>query len=116
MTRLAPASSTCRARSMEWMPPPAWHGQPLGNLRDQRGVIALAHGGVEVDQLHQRKARKLLDPVFEIVECKAQLFALHKLDDAAAQQIDRRNQHGSLTETPALASSSLSERALDTPK
>ncbi len=64
----------------------------------------------------KRKARKLLDPVFKVVESKAELFALHQLDDAAAQQIDGRNQHGSLTETPALASSSLSERALDTPK
>ena len=62
------------------------------------------------------KLRKLFDPVFEVVEGQAQFFALHELNDAAAQQIDGRNQHGSLTETPALASSSLSERALETPK
>ena len=98
------------------MPPPAWTGQPLRDLRDQRGIVALAHGRVEVDQLHQRKTRELLNPVFKIVEREAQLFALHKLNDAAAQQIDGRNQHGNLTETPAAASSSLSERALDTPK
>ena len=56
MTRLRAGIEHCRARSMEWMPPPAWHGQALGDLRDQRGVIALAHGGVEVDELHQRIA------------------------------------------------------------
>ena len=61
-------------------------------------------------------SRKLLDPVFEIVERKPQLLALHKLDNAAAHQINRRNQHGNLTGTPAAASSSLSERALETPK
>ncbi len=51
MTRLAPASSTWRARSMEWIPPPAWTGQPLCELRDKGGVVALAHGCVEIDQL-----------------------------------------------------------------
>jgi hypothetical protein len=90
--------------------------QPLGDLRYKGGVIALAHGRVEVDQLDQRELGKLFNPVFEIVEGETQLFALHKLNNLAAQQIDGRNQHGSLTDTPALASSSLSERALDTPK
>ena len=47
---------------------------------------------------------------------QAEFFALHKLNDLAAQQIYRGNQHGILTETPALASSSLSARALETPK
>ncbi len=98
------------------MPPPAWHGKTLGDLGDECGVIALAHRRIQVDQLHQRESRKLLDPVFKVIEGKAQLFALHKLNDAPAKQIDRWNQHGSLTDTPALASSSLSERALETPK
>ena len=62
------------------------------------------------------KREKLLDPVFEIVECQAKFLALHKLDDAAAHQINRRNQHGSLTGTPAATSSSFSDRALETPK
>jgi hypothetical protein len=30
--------------------------------------------------------RKTVDPVFEVVEGEAQLFALHELDDAAAQR------------------------------
>ena len=90
--------------------------QALRDLRDQRGVIALAHGRIEIDELHEGIARELLDPVFEVVERQTQLFALHKLNNAAAEQIDGRNQHGNLTETPALASSSLSERALETPK
>ena len=75
--------------------------QALGDLLHERGVIALAHGGVEIDELHQRIAREFFDPVFEIVEGQAQLFALHQLHDAAAEQIDGRNQHGSLTGTPA---------------
>jgi len=91
-------------------------GETLGDLRDERGVIALAHGGIEIDQLDQRESRELFNPVFEVVESEAQFFALHKLDDAAAQQINGRNQHGSLTETPARANSCLRERALDTPK
>ena len=90
--------------------------QPLRNLRHQRGVLALPHRRIQVDELHQRKAREFLDPVFKIVERQAQLLALHKLHNAPAQQINRRNQHGSLTGTPACASSSLSERALETPK
>ena len=92
------------------------HRQPLGNLRHQRGVIPLQHRRVQIDQLHQRKARKFFNPVFKIIKGKAQFFALHKLNNLSAQQINRRNQHGSLTETPAFASSSLSERALETPK
>ena len=76
------------------------HRQPLRDLLHQRGIVALAHRRVEVDQLDQRKLRELLDPIFKIVEGQPQLFALHKLHNAPAHQINRRNQHGSLTGTP----------------
>jgi len=70
------------------------HRQPLGYLRHQRGVIALPHRCVQIDQLHQRKARKLFNPKFKVIKSKAQFLALHKLDNLSAQQINRRNQHG----------------------
>ena len=67
------------------MPPPAWHGQALRNLCDQSGVISLTHGRVEVDQLDQWKLGELFNPILKIIKGKAQFFALHELDDAAAQ-------------------------------
>ena len=33
----------------------------------------------------KRKLGELFNPIFEVVEGKAQFFALHELDDAAAQ-------------------------------
>jgi len=75
-------------------------GQPLRNLLNERAIAALPHGRVQVDELHHGVAQKTLDPVFEIVEGQLQIFALHQLHDAAAHQIDGRNQHGSLTGTP----------------
>ena len=90
--------------------------ETLCELGNKGGVVALAHGCIEIDQLDKRILRELFNPIFKVVESKAKLLALHQLDDASAQQIYGRNQHGSLTETPARASSCLSERALDTPK
>ena len=52
-------------------------GQSPRNLRDQRGVFALPHRRIQIDQLHQWESGELLDPVFKIVEGEAQLFALH---------------------------------------
>src|SRR5208283_2965834 len=85
------------------------HGQALRNLLDERRIISLPHRRVQIDELDERIFRKLLDPIFEIVERQAQFLTLHQLHNAPAHQIDRWNQHGSLTGTPALASSSLSE-------
>ena len=83
------------------MPPPTWQGKRFAICATRRGVVALAHGGIEIDELNERIAGELLNPVFEIVERKTQFFSLLELDDAAAHEIDRRNQHGSLTGTPA---------------
>ena len=49
--------------------------QALRNLRSQGGIVALPHGCVKVDQLHQRKARELLDPVFKIVKGEGRSFS-----------------------------------------
>src|ERR1035441_4279335 len=92
----------------------AW--QPLGNLCDKIGIVPLAHRRIEINQLHEREPREFLYPVVKIVKRKTQLLALNQLHDTTAHQIDRRNQHGSLTETPAAASSCFNDRALDTPK
>ena len=68
-------------------------GQPRRDLVDQRVVVAARHRGVEIDQLHLRKLRELLDPAVEIVGGNGELVALHELHDAATLEIDRRNQH-----------------------
>jgi hypothetical protein len=60
-------------------------GQAFRDLLDQREIIALAHGSVEIDELDQRVFGKFFDPVFEIIKGEAKFFALHKLDDAATQ-------------------------------
>ena len=52
-------------------------GQTARNLLHECEVVALAHGGVKINQLHQRESRKLLDPVFKVVEGEAQFLALH---------------------------------------
>ena len=101
MTRLAPASENL-LRTLDGANAAAHlDGQPFGNLLDECGVIALAHRCIQVDQLYEWKTREALDPVFKVIEGEAEFLALHELDDAPAQQINRRNQHGSLTGTPA---------------
>ena len=88
MTRLAPASSTCCARSIVGMPPPACTGSRFAICSTSAELSPLPHRRVEVDQLHKGKAREALDPIFEVVESEAQFFALHELDDAPAQKIN----------------------------
>src|SRR5581483_10256625 len=61
--------------------------------RDQLAVVALPHGRIEIDELHQRILREPLDPVIKIVEAELEFFALDKLDDLAAHEVDGRNQH-----------------------
>ncbi len=51
------------------------------------------HGGVEVDELDERVVREAVDPVFEVVEGEAEVFALHELDDAAAHEVDGGDEH-----------------------
>ena len=68
-------------------------GQLRGDLPDERVVVAARHRGVEIDQLHFREFRELRDPAVEIVGRDGELVALDQLDDVAALEIDRRNQH-----------------------
>src|SRR5581483_2191910 len=91
-------------------------GQALCDLLDKYGVVALAHRRVKVNELDERIFGKFFDPVLKVVEGEAKLFTLHQLNDASAEQINRRNQHGSLTGTPDAASSCFNERALEMPK
>ena len=83
-----PLPVLCRAQAA-----PHLAGQPFADLLNQRAVVALAHRGVEVDQLHEGIARKPLDPVLEVVERKLEGFAADELHDAAAHQVDGGNQH-----------------------
>src|SRR6187402_126755 len=55
----------------------------VGEARDERGVRTLAHGGVEVDELHERIFAEAFDPVIEVVKGELELFALDELDDLA---------------------------------
>ena len=98
------------------MPPPTWHGKRLAILGDQLAVVALAHGCVEVNQLHQGIVLEAANPILEIVEGQLERFPSHQLHDPAAHQINRRNQHGSLTGTPCRANSCLSARTSAMPK
>ena len=76
----------------------------------------IAPGGVEVDHLHQRICGEALDPIVEVVELQSFLLALHQLHNFAAHQVDRRNQHGHLTATPAPCSSCFSCAMSSMPK
>ena len=49
--------------------------------------------GIEVDQLHARKARELLDPRLGIRRLDRERLALDELDDVAVLEVDRGNQH-----------------------
>ena len=55
---------------------------------NERGVFAFAHGRIQVDELHHRIGKKAVDPVLKVVEFERLLFALHKLDDLAAHEIN----------------------------
>ncbi len=62
MTACAPASSTSCARSTLRMPPPTRQGSRRQIDATSARVVAAAPGGIEIDQLHARKAREALDP------------------------------------------------------
>ena len=54
----------------------------------ESGVFALAHGGVEIDKLHEWVSGETVDPVLEVVESELEGFALNELNDATAHEID----------------------------
>ena len=68
-------------------------GQALADHLDEGAVVALAHGGVEVDELDERVGREAVDPVLEVVEGELEGFALDELDDTAAHEVDGRDEH-----------------------
>ena len=51
-------------------------GETLADHLDEGAVVALAHGGVEVDELDDGVLGEAVDPVFEVVEGELQLFTL----------------------------------------
>ena len=67
--------------------------QGARDLADDVEVVALAHGGVQVDHLHLREALEPPHPAKDVLVPDGEALALHELHDGAVLQIDRRNQH-----------------------
>ena len=76
MTRLAPASRRSLSVFGGFEASADLAGQAFADHLDEAAVVALAHGGVEVDELDERVLREAFDPVLEVVEGQLQLFAL----------------------------------------
>src|SRR5262245_8977408 len=77
-------------------------GQGRSDAPYDRQVVSDVHGGVEVDHLHLRKTLESRHPGEDVVVAYRQLLALNELDDGAALQVDRGNQHA----LPVLTASS----------
>ena len=70
------------------MPPPTRHDSAPGDLADEREVVARAHRGVEIDDLHLRKALEAPDPAEDVLVPDGEPLALDELHDGAALEID----------------------------
>ena len=68
-------------------------GQRRGHTADELVVGRPAHRRIQIDELHDREGRELLDPAVDVVGRDRQPLALLELDDTATHEIDRRNQH-----------------------
>src|SRR5438046_8540412 len=79
-------------------------GESAHEQFNEFGVDTTPHGCVEVNQLHQRKRREAGDPFVEVVELQCFFPALNQLNDLFFHEINRRDQHGNLTGTPAAKS------------
>ncbi len=93
MTRLAPASSRARASSADFEASADLAGEARAEHIDEVAVVALAHGGVEVDELDEGVPGEAGDPGLEVVEGELELFALDELDDLAAEEVDGGDEH-----------------------
>ena len=93
ITACAPAAISSSARRTLRTPPPTRQGSRDAICLTSASLLPLRHRRVEVDQLHLWKLRELLDPAVEIVGGDGELVALHELNDAAALEVDRWNQH-----------------------
>ena len=90
---VAPPAMTLDARSTVRMPPPTRQGSAAQIRVDQLVVVPLVLRRVEIDQLHLGPAAEAVDPFVDGVALERQPFALNELDDAAAHEIDRGDQH-----------------------
>ena len=93
----APAASTSRARSIVRMPPPTRHDRRPAICRTSDEVVARAHRRVEVDDLHLRETLEPPHPLEHVVVLDGEPLALNELDDRAALEIDRGNQHRAIS-------------------
>ena len=64
-----------------------------GEQFHQRAVFAVAHRGVEIDDLNLREGREFAQHLQRRVAFQGLIAALHKLDDFAVHQIDARQNH-----------------------
>ena len=101
ITRRAPSAKISRAVSIERIPPPTWQGSRCTKSPISARLSPVPMAASRSISCTSGKSRKPLHPLVKIVELQSFLFALHQLDDLAAHQINRRNQHGHLTGIPA---------------
>ena len=93
MTCCAPAASMSCARSTRADAAADAARQCRGDLPHDREVVAGAHGGVEIDDLHLRETFEPPHPAEHVIVSDGEPLALHELDDGAVLEIDRGNQH-----------------------
>ena len=70
--------------------------QRAGDLAHEREVVADAHRGVEIDDLHLGKALEPPHPAEHVVVPDREPLALNELHDGAVLEIDGGNQHGAV--------------------
>src|SRR5690349_949767 len=68
-------------------------GESSTHLTHERRVLATSARRVEVNQLHTRERRELLDPRLGVRHFDGELLALNQLDDMAILQIDGGDEH-----------------------
>ena len=93
MTFLAPASSRAWPSSGVLRPSADLAGKAFADHFNKGAVVALTHGGVEIDELDHWVFREAVDPVLEVVEGEGELFAADELHDAAAHEVDCGDEH-----------------------
>src|SRR5262249_34337443 len=73
------------------------------DLPDQHDVVAAAHRGVEIDHLDLREGLEPPHPFLNVIVSDRKPFTLHELDDCAAFEIDRGDEHEPLMTVSAVS-------------
>ena len=67
--------------------------EPAADVSYDGGVVTAPHRGVEIDDLHFRKALESSDPVKHVAVFDGEPLALHELHDGAGLEVDGWDQH-----------------------